>query len=133
MSMVSTVSMVPRHSAAADSADCHFHVSDADPAELPDPLLKMSRVLQAASLVDAAIMQNVYLNKLLLYRDIKMDGISEEDNSRASCGEPSGRQSSTISSILSMSTVGKASEDQSMLLEEDNISLATVGHTHESD
>lgn len=127
MSMVSTASVVPRESTVADSPDGQFHVSETEPGEVPDPLLKMDGVLQAASLVDAAIMQNVYLDKLLLYRDIKIDGFGEEDTLRRSCEGPSGRQSSTISSAISMSTVGKASEEHSSTpVEEDNLSLATV-------
>lgn len=126
MSVVSVASVVPRESSATDVATAHLQEPTADPAELPDPLQSLDGLLNVISLVDAAIMQNIYLNKLILYRDIKLGEFRESEQAQELGSCAGAGRSSIISSAASASFKSKINDAVSSTGDEDSLSIATV-------
>ncbi|GMH39829.1 hypothetical protein BSKO_07733 [Bryopsis sp. KO-2023] len=121
MSIASMVSMAPRESGASDPSPSGVQESTVE-AEKPDPLASLPDLIGVINLVDAAIMQNIYLDKLILYRDIKVSSTStEEENTHVEAGV--GR-TSTVSSVVS-TAISKVNDGASTAGDEDTMSVAT--------
>ena len=58
--------------------------ADAAPSETPDPLFDLPGLFEALTLMDAAVSQNTYFEKLLLYRNITSDAASSSMQAMAS-------------------------------------------------
>lgn len=126
MSAISAASVVPRESSATDVATFHLQEPIIEPVELPDPLQSLDGLLNVISLVDAAIMQNIYLNKLILYRDIRLEESCENEETRELSGSPDPGRNSITSIAASTSFRSKNNDAVSSTGDEDSMSIATV-------
>lgn len=107
---------------ASEQPNNHLQEPVSDSSDQPDPLTSLEGLLDVFCLVDAAIMQNIYLKELVSYRDIKHPAFQEESTDDGATGEqksPAFTTSLSCESKLS-SDVDAAADDR------DEVSVATV-------